>query len=455
MWKHIAIAVACLSGSAYAAITVESVTGASAVDKSGSSVVIYGGIAGSLVGDCASPSNSSTCNNCNTGSLLACNENRIHPNLEMEITIKSTTAKGKLKMFSGSTEVAVGNGGTSTAVNQSTSIKVDWSEICGRGAGSDTTCATNESSAITLTIGFDTEPDGDLDDSTSISFRVNAPSGTVDTVEFCDSTAEEAICDYEIYPGDKKVFMLEPQSDDSDFPNTSYGLTISGIRVFMSETSFASANPKDADFIADLDLIEDSESFFVNDRTITGLNNNTYYFSRVGVTDPAGNVSFITSNTAIDSACGSGASGLTSSTVTTTDDTNCTYIARPDTVVGLLSDDFNCFIATAAYGTAWFPKVVDLRNFRDKFLKSNGAGRWFVKTYYHYSPRLAQMIRRNPQTQPFVRILLWPAWAFAYVSLEWGLLWSITVFLATLLLFGFALSPPVRKSFRTILGPKN
>lgn len=67
-----------------------------------------------------------------------------------------------------------------------------------------------------------------------------------------------------------------------------------------------------------------------------------------------------------------------------------------------------CFIATAAWGSDMQDDVRYLRAFRDNYLLSNRAGRWFVRQYYHYSPPLADYIRRHPRLRQLVRAALWP-----------------------------------------------
>ncbi len=72
-----------------------------------------------------------------------------------------------------------------------------------------------------------------------------------------------------------------------------------------------------------------------------------------------------------------------------------------------------CFIATAAWGSDMQKDVRYLRAFRDNYLLSNRAGRWFVRQYYHYSPPLAAFIHRHPRLRSMVRIVLRPLVAFS------------------------------------------
>ncbi len=68
----------------------------------------------------------------------------------------------------------------------------------------------------------------------------------------------------------------------------------------------------------------------------------------------------------------------------------------------------NCFIATAAYGSAMEPDVMILRNFRDETLLKSSSGREFVETYYKVSPPIADFIRQHDSLRAMVRLGLEP-----------------------------------------------
>ena len=94
-----------------------------------------------------------------------------------------------------------------------------------------------------------------------------------------------------------------------------------------------------------------------------------------------------------------------------------------EVVSGVSSEDIDpswptdiraCFVATAAYGDTGHPMVQILRDFRDNYLLSFEAGRWFVKKYYEYGPAAAQMIEKRPVAMWAVRCLLAPFVAFAF-----------------------------------------
>jgi hypothetical protein len=71
-------------------------------------------------------------------------------------------------------------------------------------------------------------------------------------------------------------------------------------------------------------------------------------------------------------------------------------------------EDFRCFIATAAYGTPMVDQIQVLRDFRDQYLMKTPAGRWFVSTYYRYSPPLARFIAHHDSLRGLVRACLTP-----------------------------------------------
>ncbi len=68
-----------------------------------------------------------------------------------------------------------------------------------------------------------------------------------------------------------------------------------------------------------------------------------------------------------------------------------------------------CFIATAAYGYYDAPQVQALRDFRDRYLETNSAGRAFVRWYYEYGPIGAAVLNERPWLKPIVRTALRPA----------------------------------------------
>jgi DnaJ-class molecular chaperone len=62
-----------------------------------------------------------------------------------------------------------------------------------------------------------------------------------------------------------------------------------------------------------------------------------------------------------------------------------------------------CYIATACYGSYDAKEVKVFREFRDKALQTNFAGRLFVKSYYSISPMLAEKLKTKPRINLFIR----------------------------------------------------
>lgn len=104
-----------------------------------------------------------------------------------------------------------------------------------------------------------------------------------------------------------------------------------------------------------------------------------------------------------------------------------------------------CFIATAAFGSSLAPKVVLLKDFRDRFLLTNRPGTGFVKLYYHYSPPIARFIAQHDALRAVVRGLLYPLIALAYGMLHT----SLPVRLALLACVVLSIAWVKRKSART------
>ena len=65
-----------------------------------------------------------------------------------------------------------------------------------------------------------------------------------------------------------------------------------------------------------------------------------------------------------------------------------------------------CFIATMVYGYYDAPEVIVLRNYRDDTLQKYPFGRFCVRLYYKYSPKLAEKIGRFKVVKKTIRYLL-------------------------------------------------
>ncbi|MBW2247571.1 MAG: hypothetical protein JRF62_10330 [Deltaproteobacteria bacterium] len=79
-----------------------------------------------------------------------------------------------------------------------------------------------------------------------------------------------------------------------------------------------------------------------------------------------------------------------------------------------------CFIATAAFGSKFEKHVRLLRRFRDLYLMPFKIGRAFVKTYYRYSPPVAEFIVDHDILRTIVRWSLIPLIGLSWMLLHMG-----------------------------------
>lgn len=408
-----------------AAIKITRVTGASnyVEKKDNPQPIIYGGMVGD---DCSNEADSEfdTCNNCEEDAV-ACNPVRIYPGLVLRIEFTSDSASGDAVIRAD--DNINGNHTTNVSKGSTARVEVTWGDLC-QAISDDGDCTTNDSQTVRIGIASNSDSET-LEDSAPVTIVVHDPSenGTidVDTVDLCDTSPENGICDWRAYPGDEKIYLEALNPGDGSFPNSSEGLNFSHVRVYYSTTDFEDAVPGLASYkdIA-IETKEGTSKSAIKNKKVEGLTNNQTYFFRIALVDPAKNVTYFTSSDAFDNKddCQSG------------NDEDCDFMATPGEVVGMLTEDVNCFVTTAAFGSTWAPSVETFRTFRNHILLQKSWGQKLVKAYYEWGPKWAAWIAKSEFRRTVARAGLWPAWGMAYLSLKWGLGDALCILAITLLL---------------------
>jgi len=387
------ILLASLTPKAFAAKPViTGISGASSHSLTGT-IIAIGGTAGTCTGGM---DNINTCDSC-AGGLVACNTTRIYDSLVLRIAATHTDP-GNLILVNNNTN----NTMISTAPHNSQTVGATWGSICTAILGGSCESPTTREGTVRVCVDKNTNNSWDTgEECEDVKIKVlQVPAGQYDV--YGQPTAE-GISDFKPYPGDEKVYIEDLET--SVFPTLGYGGLIKTVRVFIGETNMTDAVP--GSFAPqDLAVIEDGNT--LQNNVVDGLENGKEYWFRVGLVDEANNLVqfFPPPGTNTDGDC---------------DTASCKYSATPDQVLGLLTDDFNCFVASAAYGTALGPKLDTFREFRFKKLLPYEWGRRLVKSYYRYGPFAARFIHAKPWLRTATRGLLWPAYGFSRLSLAIGL----------------------------------
>jgi hypothetical protein len=397
------------------------VTGTSGI--SASTAVVYGGTGGEV---CTSATTCNSCDNatfealCTTQPLCPCNTARIIDTGTLSIAVKRTdnSVTGAILIQYGTTVTVLL--GTSTSGDTMTTT---WANFCTALGATGATCE-NQNLTATLKLFVDKDGSGTLttgEDSVDFQAKVLKPDpGTYAVWNNGNTDGIGGTQGFTPYPGDEKVYIEDPETA-LNFPALTYGNTKAKyVRVFHSEAGLASATRDSADSV-DLPVQTDGAKLESNIVT-AGLKNDTTYVFRVAMVDEAGNLAQFFPAVGADPTCDDAASGFA----------NCPWAATPEKVLGLLTDDFNCFVATAAYGTALEPKLDTFREFRFKVLLQHKWGRKFVYWYYKYGSMAGRFISDKPSLRAGVRLALWPAYWFTMGSLRIGFI--ITLIISLLLI---------------------
>ncbi len=90
---------------------------------------------------------------------------------------------------------------------------------------------------------------------------------------------------------------------------------------------------------------------------------------------------------------------------------------RSSSSFGSTGSGGGCFIATAAYGTAFEDELRALYEFRDSVLLKKSCGRKLVAVYYRISPPVARFIGTHTWSRAFIRAMLRPV---IWIAKRWG-----------------------------------
>ncbi|WP_413559754.1 CFI-box-CTERM domain-containing protein [Bdellovibrio sp. HCB209] len=413
------------SSIAMAALTYNNVTGMTSIDTTTTPTkpVIYGGYAGT----CATMDNSTPCDSCANGTgLFPCNTQSIYPSLNLVITLNSSTAIGSSADVSVKMDTTTINPRNISIGSGSLMLTIPWSDICSAANSGDTTCNSRVNKDMVITAG--TSSGGSTGG--TFTFHIStayADASTASTYIDCPDDnsaplANSGFCHFTAFPGDSKVYADNLGTSDG-YPGSTSSIDFKSLVFFYEVQPSGESNTTTVGRISTKSpVFEVSVNNTVSpplvDERITGLNNGETYCMVMANRDLVGNIYYFTPTTGgtavnVDSLC-----------------------ATPEPVAGLL-DDKHCFIATAAFGSDMAPEVQSFRDFRNKYLIPYSLGRDFVKTYYKYSPKYANLIAQSDTAKTVVRAGLWPLLFFARMSVAIGFWASLAIVIfASLTLWG-------------------
>lgn len=394
---------------AQATTTLQSVSGVTRSEGSGTTYNLYAGFAYDNVADTPATYNcsTSTCNTCTASSQFgACNFNSVFVNggtLQFSLVTDNSAATATNWLVCDSSNAdKTGTFTINTATSTQYVITGNWTDVCGNLLGNSSSCT---STVVKFSIGFG----GSCSSLTEkIDFTVNLSNriGTT-TMADADSTTTSAY-DFSIFPGDGKIY-IENFKYWTGYPSisgVSYKWT--GLYFFYEKNNGVPVRSSDHSSLININSSGEADKDFVDN-----LENGTDYCFRLANVDTTGNILF-----------------FSPTTIATNDPL---YCGKPQEVVGLLSDK-KCFIATAAFGSNLDPHVTSFRQFRNQYLLQSDLGKWFVKTYYKFSPTLAHWISESDLARTITRGFLWPLLGFIEIALTFGMIPALCCLLIGLMM---------------------
>lgn len=410
------------------------VAGASAKNLTAGTPIFYGGTAGVTGAHAGERGTFSTCGYNAAAPLKACNNFAITGNSQVTISFKVAKAgyPAVFRMDTTTTGTQMVAGGLAQ-IGERVYLTFLWSDICGNFPVSQTVRPENDCTFpnpeagapyMDLKVGL-LEASGNTTfmsgEEQTVRVQVSSFIGQTtqegeSTTKDCNDANARGVCHYEIRNGDAKVTLNNLKHDSVP---TGTNLSFQKLRLIWTEAasdsdqaafdSINSSTPTKQDLIISTNA---ANEVVTSPQRIEGFENDKYYAFKVAMVDVAGNVGYYTDDTAF------GYCEFAQVAVTTGG--KCQF-GHPGEVVGVLSADLNCFVATAAFGSALAPQVETLRQFRDRFLKPSLWGARFVEYYYQQGPKYARMIAKSEALRTIARGALWPAVGFAWLSLKFGM----------------------------------
>jgi len=434
-----------------AAIKIDAIRGASNYDITNSPFQVMGGTGGDI-DLCSRVREQKECNTCEAG-LFACNTQRIFPERELYFSFSSdsindnTVYTAVVRAASSSSGINGDISGIRTSTvngkNQTGTVTVQWGDFCDAietsGSSTGSTDGACEGGALSgsVTVGFiqgTTISGTQFADSVEVKVRVDTPNpGLVpdrDEVDDCDTSVspQQGICYYSLFPGDEKAFV-DDLTPTGLFPSSGI-FKVKYLRFFYSTVGFADVTPISPSVDVEISTTSTTGSAVETlSNKLGGLANDQLYYTRIATVDEGGNIADFTSDINITAICAD----------VNNPNADCPYMVQPSAVLGLLPKNFNCFIASASYGSSMEHHVQLFRQFRGEVLMKSEVGRKFARWYYKLGPYPAAFLMRNPALKPLARAALWPAWGVAWISLHYGvwagLLISFLPLIAGILIF--------------------
>ena len=394
-----------------------------------------------VLSDTSSTSSSGTSTGTSQSPLCACQGSAIYNNLNAVIGIVDSANSGSgtsstscpspyVYAALGSQSPGTGAIGTSNNVSnvtQTGEVSVPWSQLCSQmstvagGSGTTSDCGSVTSGAsMTLTVWVDDNCNGIFDngdDYVAVTAKIVVPSNSPSENVY-GTAATDGLGQFTAFPGDGRIYLTDlDTASGNGFPVMNDTVNATAITVYASTLSLDDANASGS-AVSTFSVGVNSDGSLAQNY-VDGVTNGTRYWVRVATVDAANNIQQFYPDLSrnlsqtLQTACGSGNASNNYQ--------GCPYTVVPDQVLGLLNKDFNCFIATAAYGSSMEPKLKVFRDFRFQYLLRNDWGLKFIYAYYHYGPIAARFIADKPWLRTLTRGFLWPLYWFSWSSLRFGL----------------------------------